>query len=297
MDRVDVVDRILGTLRVALRIVALVGIGFPLSAAEVGPEPEHAPRVVFIAGESAYKSEVTFGDIAYELEGKFGMECKVLEDRNKKESASPKPGERLNDIPGLEALEHADLAVFFIGSRTLPEPQIKFIQSYLDSRKPIVAFRSTLRAFNYAPGDPLAKTWNDFGPKILGGEIASIESPDSSTELSIVPENANDPILKGIPRKFRVRSALVQLRPGSLPTEAIRLFEGKFVVGSSGPDAVQGSVPSPPVAWTWTPPEKGRVFVTTLGDPEDFHVEAVHKLVINGIFWALGRPIPDTFQQ
>jgi type 1 glutamine amidotransferase len=47
-----------------------------------------------------------------------------------------------------------------------------------------------------------------------------------------------------------------------------------------------------PVAWTWVNPHKGRVFFTTLGHPEDFAVEAMQRLTVNGIHWALGRPVP-----
>ena len=46
-----------------------------------------------------------------------------------------------------------------------------------------------------------------------------------------------------------------------------------------------------PVAWAKT--YKGaRVFFTTLGHPEDFQLEAVRRLLINGIYWALGREVP-----
>lgn len=32
--------------------------------------------------------------------------------------------------------------------------------------------------------------------------------------------------------------------------------------------------------------------MTTLGHPEDFQVEAFQRLVINGLHWAAGRPVP-----
>jgi hypothetical protein len=33
--------------------------------------------------------------------------------------------------------------------------------------------------------------------------------------------------------------------------------------------------------------------MTTMGHPEDFKVPAFRRLVLNGICWALGRPVPD----
>ena len=47
-----------------------------------------------------------------------------------------------------------------------------------------------------------------------------------------------------------------------------------------------------PVLWTKT--YKGaRVFFTTLGHPKDFEVESMRRLLINGIYWALGRANPE----
>ena len=47
-----------------------------------------------------------------------------------------------------------------------------------------------------------------------------------------------------------------------------------------------------PVAWTWRNKFGGKVFMTTLGHPEDFKVAAVQRLIINAIHWTLGKPIP-----
>jgi type 1 glutamine amidotransferase len=50
------------------------------------------------------------------------------------------------------------------------------------------------------------------------------------------------------------------------------------------------------VAWTWQTPAGGRVFATTMGHPADFQVEAFQRLVINGIHWALNKPIPNNWK-
>jgi type 1 glutamine amidotransferase len=51
-----------------------------------------------------------------------------------------------------------------------------------------------------------------------------------------------------------------------------------------------------PVAWTWKTAAGGKVFTTTLGHPEDFEVESVQRLVINGIHWALNKPVPTQWK-
>ena len=45
-----------------------------------------------------------------------------------------------------------------------------------------------------------------------------------------------------------------------------------------------------PVAWTWKNQYGGKVFFTTLGHPEDFESEAMQRLTVNAIHWAVGKP-------
>jgi type 1 glutamine amidotransferase len=37
----------------------------------------------------------------------------------------------------------------------------------------------------------------------------------------------------------------------------------------------------------------GRVFYTSLGHVEDFALPALRRLLVNGIFWTLDKPVPD----
>ena len=47
-----------------------------------------------------------------------------------------------------------------------------------------------------------------------------------------------------------------------------------------------------PVAWTWKNRHGGRAFYTSLGHPEDFALDAMQRLTVNAIHWALGRKVP-----
>lgn len=163
------------------------------------------------------------------------------------------------DIPGLEALAEADLTVFFLRWRQLPREQVAHIKSYLDRGKPVVGFRTSTHAFNYPAGHEL-EPWNRFGAFALGappgwGHGHTHYGHDSSTDVTVAPD-------------------------------ATRLLIGKAV----NPD--HDAVPNP-VAWTWRTKAGGRVFMTTMGHPEDFRVEPFQRLLINGIHWALGRPVPE----
>ena len=104
------------------------------------------PLVVFVTGDHEYSGELTLPFIAAELEKNYGMRTKVLKaypDYN---------GEK--DIPGLESLREADLAVFFLRWRQLPQEQLNYIDDYLKSGKPVMGFRTTTHAFNFPRATP-----------------------------------------------------------------------------------------------------------------------------------------------
>jgi type 1 glutamine amidotransferase len=237
-----------------------------------------APHVVLVTGDHEYKSERTMPAVARELEQRYGFKTTVL-------YARPDP-QHDNDIPGLEALEHADLAVFFLRWRKLPQDQLAHIKKYLDSGRPVVGFRTTTHAFLYPKGDE-REPWNNFGPDVLGAPWIYHYGHESSTDVTVIPEAADHPILTGVPKEFHVRSWLYQVLPDYPPKEATRLLLGHSV-GPSDRKQRQDN----PVAWTYKTKAGGRVFATTMGHPDDFDVPAFRRVVVNGIHWALGRPVP-----
>ena len=92
------------------------------------------PLVVFVTGDHEYSSEATMPLIAAELEKNYGMRAIVLK-------ASPDHNSEEN-IPGLEALKDADLAVFFLRWRRLPPEQLAHIEAYLKTGKPVMGYAS-----------------------------------------------------------------------------------------------------------------------------------------------------------
>ena len=241
-----------------------------------------APRkhVVFVLGDHEYSGEVTLPMLATALEKSYALECTVLK------STPDQNGE--TDIPGLEGLRRADLAVFFLRWRRLPGEQVAHIEAYMKSGKPMFGFRTTSHAFNYPKGHEL-EAWNPWAAEAFGappgwgadghthfGHLAS-------TDVEVTA--AAHPILAGVAGPFHVRSWLYRVRPKWPPADATVLLTGK---------AVNPNKPAEenPVAWTWTNRYGGRVFFTTLGHPEDFAVEPVQRLVVNAIHWCLGLEPP-----
>ena len=244
----------------------------------VGAAAQPAPHVVFVTGDHEYSSERTMPLLARQLETRYGLRTTVLK-------AFPDENSE-RDIPGLEALATADLAVFFLRWRALPQEQLRPIRAYLDSGRPVIGFRTSTHAFKYPPGDELEK-WNDFGADVLGAPWITHHGHTSSTDVRAVAEAAGHPILTGVAGSFHVRSWLYQVRPDYPPRDATVLMMG-HPVKSERKDPMDN-----PVAWTYRTRAGGRVFTTTLGHPEDFAVEAFQRLVVNAIYWALGRPAPE----
>ena len=240
-----------------------------------------APHIVFVTGDHEYGSERTIPLLAAELERNYGMRATVLQ-------AFPDEYAEEN-IPGLEALREADLAVFYLRFRRLPEEQLSFIQEYLDSGKPLMGFRTTTHAFRYEPRDPRER-WNDFGADVLGAPWIEHYGHLSSTDIRTEEVAAGHPILTGVDPEFRLRSWLYIVRPDYPPVDATVLLTGTSV-GPSDWEIREDQ----PVAWTLSGTGGRRVFTTTLGHPEDFRVEAFQRLVLNAVHWGLGADVPESW--
>ncbi|MFN0167286.1 MAG: ThuA domain-containing protein [Bryobacteraceae bacterium] len=233
------------------------------------------PHVVFVTGDDEYRSEVTMPMIASILESRCGLRTTTL-------FAKPTPQTK-NDIPGLEALDHADMAVFYLRFRALPENQLGHILKYAESGKPLAGLRTSTHAFLYPKGHPRESLNQDFPRDVFGQIWTRHHGHRSSTDVTVAEDQKDHPILRGVEAKFHVRSWLYHVNP--LPPVSTPLLIGRAVNPEKqdwGPNAV-----------AWTKQRKGaRVFFTTMGHPEDFTLPSVRRLVVQGILWALDRKIP-----
>jgi type 1 glutamine amidotransferase len=194
----------------------------------------------------------------------------------------------VDNLPGLEALETADLAVFFIRYRFLPDDQLQKILAYCRSGKPRVGLRTTNHAFRYRvlPDDPKKKWDYGFGTEFFGQRFIGYQA--GQTEVSLIEAQKGHAILRGV-KPFRSPSWLYYADKEEYPiaSDVVPLLMGHPVTAKPK---------TPPVpqlcAWFQVKDKPGggktRVFYTSLGHPQDFEIESMRKLLVNAVLWALG---------
>ena len=259
---------------------------FLLGASQILFAQKSKPLVVFVCGDHEYSGEQTLPLVAAELEKNYGLRTKILK------SYPDQNAEK--DIPGLEALSEADLVVFFLRWRQLPPNQLAHIDQYLKSGKPVMAFRTTTHAFNFPKGHESEK-WNSFGefalnaPPGWGGKAAHTHyGHKSTTDVSVIEAMKKHPILTGV-SDFHASSWLYRVLPDYPTKNSEWLLMGKSV----NPD--KAAIDNP-VAWIGTNSFGAKVFMTTLGHPEDFQNESFQRLIVNAIHWELGKKVPKKWK-
>ena len=267
-----------------LTVVFILSACMPSFSREPDPTKAKKPLVVFVCGDHEYSGENTLPLLAAILEKEYGFRTKVLK------SFPDQNAER--DIPGLDILAEADLAVFFLRWRLLPADQVAHIEAYLQSGKPIMGFRTSTHSFNYPETDPLV-AYNGFAERAFGAPPGwggpskhTHYGHNASTDATVIVEKAKHPILTGVDPTFHVRSWLYRVLPDYPAKGTDWLLMGKAV----NPDK---PAVDQPIAWTWENQYKGKVFFTTMGHPEDFSVAPFQRLVVNAIHWELGLKVPQ----
>jgi len=154
------------------------------------------------------------------------------------------------------------------------------------SGRPLVGLRTASHAFclREETPQPGLEEWPEFDRDVLGGNYHDHHGNDPETGpftyVWIKPGMESHPVLAGVPTgEFRVPSWLYKTSP--LAETATTLMMGR----------VGDRKPYEPVAWINTNVNGGRVFYTSLGHPDDFKIPAFRQLLLNGIFFALGRPL------
>lgn len=248
------------------------------SADILGGKPFRFPgdqrkHVVIVMAEEGYGTAKTLPPFALKhLGGHFKISCVYANAHNR------------NDIPGIDALDDADLAIWSIRRRTLPQKQLDVFRRFIAAGKPLIAIRTTSHGFSLSKGEPAAKLadWPEFDQQVLGGNYNGDAGNKSGIQVKGAEGVAGHPILCGVSIDgFSAAASLYRTSP--LATTAATLLLGR----------AEGIEQEEPVAWTHQRPNGGRVFYTSLGHEDDFKQQDFQLLLRNAVYWAADLPVPQ----
>ena len=237
-------------------------------------EEDKRPHVAFVVAEDEYKTESTLPAFAAKHLGKefrtsfvFGSETS------------------LNDIPGLDALESAEVLFVSARRRVIPKAQLDQIRKFVTAGKPVIGIRTASHAFSLRAGTPIPEgcdSWTTFDPDVLGGHYTNHHGVGPKTAVAPAWGTDGSPLLAGVDlAQLASTSSLYKVNP--LEKSAKPLLIGSI------PDQ-----PGEPIAWTNTDKYGGRVFYTSLGSVDDFEHEAFNRLLVNALRWATTSDKPST---
>ena len=258
-------------------------------------------HIVLVSGDEEYRSEEGLPQLGKILAKRHGFKCTVLF------AIDPKDGtinpNQSDNIPGLEALDSADLLVLFTRFRRLPDDQMQHVVDFVESGKPLIGMRTATHAFAPQDGKFVRWGWQNkdwkggFGRQVLGETWINHHGAHGkqSTRGIVAQDQRDHPILRGIDDGDIWGPTDVYGVRLPLPGDSQPLILGQVLVGMQSDDEpLEGEKNDPmmPVAWTksYTTPsgKKARVFTTTMGASQDLSSEGLRRLMVNACYWALG---------
>ena len=259
--------------------------------------PGKGKHIVFVTGDEEYRSEEAMPQMAKILAKHHGFKCTVLFSIN--EATWEIDPDTRNNIPGLHALESADLMVLFTRSRELPDEQMKYIIDYTNTGKPIIGLRTATHAFSYrqnlssqyAKYSSRSKEFEGgYGRQVLGEAwVDHYGHHGEESTRGIVADGMNDhPIVKGCDDIWGPTDVY---EVGALSGDSKPVIMGQVLRGMTPDDEPNTEKELMPVAWVKTyTGENGntaRVFTTTMGAAPDFESEGLRRLFVNACYWCL----------
>jgi type 1 glutamine amidotransferase len=233
-----------------LAAAVIVAVTF---ASHATPQAAKEPlRVCLISGSAEYNSDASLARLQEHLQKHHAVKCSRAFARSD------------SDLPGLENLDSCDVAVLFTRRLKLQGEQLERIKKYCRSGKPLVGIRTASHAI---------QTWLDLDHEVFGGDYQNHYKEGPLTEIKIVPDAKDHPVLKGF-EPYRSAGSLYK-NPAVAKDVTILLT---------------GTIPghTEPIAWTRLY-KGGRVFYTSLGHQRDFAEESYLRLLTHAIFWTAKR--------
>jgi len=256
-------------------------------------------KVVIVTGDEEYRSEEAGPMLGKLLSQHHGFNVRVCF------AIDPEHGyidpNNQNNIPGLEALEDADLMIIATRFRQLPDHHYAHLADFLNAGKPVIGLRTATHAFT-GKGQTGDFKWGEFGLKILGEKWAGHHGRHKveGARGVVEEENKDHPILNSATDVFATSDVY---GTGNLDQEAATILLRGAVTETLEEDSkiLEGPKNDPMQALAWlreyTAPDgetKGTAFCTTAGASDDFRSEGLRRLVVNAAFHLTGQEVPDS---
>ena len=254
-------------------------------------------HIVFLAGDHEYRSEETLPALARILSIRHGFKCTVLF------TVDPESGEidpAADNLPGTEALKTADLAVFFLRFKNLPEDQMQPIVDYLARGGPVIGLRTSTHAFKIPAGKKHSKYdyqfkgkeyHRGFGRQVLGESWSGHYGKNHvmATRLDIPPDAQSHSIMTGVKKPWAQSGGY-----WTVPVEGSVVLAYAQPLENMSPDSNPAKDKDPcPGVWirkysSQDGKTEGRVFTTTYGASEDILDKDFRRMMINACLWGIG---------
>ena len=263
--------------------------------------PGLGKSIVFLTGDEEYRSEEGLPMLAKILAERHGFKCTVLFAIDPKDGTID-PNNQTN-IPGIAALDTADLCVVQLRFREWPDAQMKHFVDYLDRGGPIIGLRTATHSFAYTRNKQSAYAkfdWNDkewpggFGRQVLGDTWINHHGDHGkqSTRGIINEEFKSHPILRGVTDIWCPTDVYGVVH---LPASASVLVRGEVLTGMKPTDPpLAGPKNDPMMPLVWTREYTGengktsRVVATTMGAAVDLENVGLRRLLVNACYWTTG---------
>ncbi len=211
-------------------------------------------RVVLVSGSWEYDSERSLTHFADWLEAHYHAETTLVQATHR------------TRIPGIEALDEADVALFYTRRLLLTPEPLGHIKRYIESGRPFVAVRTASHGF---------QNWLEFDAKVLGGNYQGHQGEGPAQDVRVMLGGRDHPIFDGV---GKIRSQGSLYNTGPVASDCDVLMTSRTIVSDG----------SQPAAWTRTY-RGGRLFYTSLGTVSDFEGGSFKRMLAQALYWTTER--------
>ena len=184
-----------------------------------------------------------------------------------------------NEIPGLNAIQNADIALLSIRRRTLSPEQLNLIREFESAGKPMIGIRTSSHAFCLRKEKPKPgfSEWPEFDADVWGGNYTGHTKNGTTYSMVLADGVGQHPVLKDVDYQNKIvgHKSLYMTAPLAESTECILLGQ-----------ATDGETVFP-VVWTNQRANGGMSFYTSLGHVDDFAQPEFQQLLRNAIQWSV----------